>query len=77
MGAILMSLVVGLVVLILSYIIIKLVKFIKWHREMVQVLSHFPGPKPHWLFGNAFEVNCIVIRFVKFCLVRDNKGRGC
>ena len=64
MGAVIMSLLIGLVVLILSYIIIRLIKFIKWHHKMVKVLSHFPGPKPHWFFGNALQVG-IQINVIK------------
>jgi NhaP-type Na+/H+ or K+/H+ antiporter len=57
MGAVLMSIVVGVVVLLLSYILIRFVKFIKWNRKMKKILSHFPGPKPHWFFGNALQVS--------------------
>jgi NhaP-type Na+/H+ or K+/H+ antiporter len=57
MGTVLMSIVVGVVVLLLSYILIRLVKFIKWNRKMKKILSHFPGPKPHWFFGNALQVS--------------------
>ena len=52
-----MSIVVGVVVLLLSYVLIRFVKFIKWNRKMKKILSHFPGPKPHWFFGNALQVS--------------------
>jgi hypothetical protein len=45
------------VVLLLSYVLIRFVKFIKWNRKMKKILSHFPGPKPHWFFGNALQVS--------------------
>ncbi|XP_071181033.1 cytochrome P450 4A4-like isoform X2 [Mytilus edulis] len=58
MGVMLMSILVGLVVLILSYVVIRLFTFIRWYKKIKKVLSHFPGPKPHWLFGNALQIGC-------------------
>lgn len=56
MVAVLMSIGIGVGVLILTVIIINLIKFLQWHGNMVRTLSHFPGPKTHWLFGNALQV---------------------
>lgn len=57
MGAILMSLVVGAVVLLLSYICLRFIKFLNWQRKIKKILSHFPGPEPHWFFGNALQID--------------------
>ena len=37
-------------------IIFKLVKIIRKRNKDVEMLKAFPGPPPHWLFGNLKEV---------------------
>ncbi|VDI49071.1 Hypothetical predicted protein, partial [Mytilus galloprovincialis] len=56
MSAVLMSVVIGVIGLVLFYITQKIITFLKWHRRMKKILSHFPGPKPHWFFGNALQI---------------------
>ncbi|XP_052072903.1 cytochrome P450 4B1-like [Mytilus californianus] len=67
MAAVLMSIVIGIGVLILAVIIINLIKFLQWHGNMVKTLSHFPGPKTHWLFGNALQIETFDGFFKKMC----------
>ena len=38
-------------------VIFKLVKIILKRRKDVEMLKAFPGPPPHWLFGNLKEVS--------------------
>ena len=43
----------------LSLLVLFLVKLGRlWHRrkQLQTVLKDFPGPKPHWLYGNTKEV---------------------
>ncbi|CAC5419296.1 CYP4B1 [Mytilus coruscus] len=67
MAAVFMSIVIGIGVLILTVIIINLIKFLQWHGNMVKTLSHFPGPKTHWLFGNALQIETFDGFFKKMC----------
>jgi hypothetical protein len=43
----------GLIVLL----IIKLYGLFKKRRELQRALKDFPGPAPHWLWGNMEEVS--------------------
>ncbi|EDV20730.1 uncharacterized protein TRIADDRAFT_31422 [Trichoplax adhaerens] len=37
-------------------VIIKRRKYISQYFRIRKALQHFPGPKPHWLFGNIFQL---------------------
>ncbi|CAC5419293.1 CYP4B1 [Mytilus coruscus] len=56
MGTITWTFVVGAITLVMTYIGIKLYRYLKWLRYVTKILSKLPGPKPHWLFGNIFQI---------------------
>ncbi|VDI00752.1 cytochrome P450, family 4, subfamily B, polypeptide 1 [Mytilus galloprovincialis] len=56
MGTITWTFVVGAVTLVMTYIGIRLYRYLKWLRYVHKTLSKLPGPKPHWLFGNIFQI---------------------
>ncbi|XP_073449699.1 cytochrome P450 4B1-like isoform X2 [Aquarana catesbeiana] len=41
--------------LCLLYVLFKVFKLYVRRRELNRAFSHFPGPKRHWLYGNAHE----------------------
>ena len=80
MGTLTWTFVVGAVTLVLTYAAIRIFKYLKWLRLVITSVSKLPGPKPHWFFGNIFQViiiSCwIYIAFyhvyVNLPLFRDN-----
>lgn len=56
MGTLTWTFVIGAVTLVVTYVIIRIYKYLKWLRGVTKAVSKLPGPKPHWFFGNILQV---------------------
>ena len=57
MGTLTWTFVVGAVTLVVTYILLRVIKYVTWLRGVIKTLSKLPGPEPHWFWGNIKQVN--------------------
>ncbi|XP_063396171.1 cytochrome P450 4B1-like [Mytilus trossulus] len=76
MGTLTWTFVVGAVTLVLTYAAIRIFKYLKWLRLVITSVSKLPGPKPHWFFGNIFQIkdfSDLMFRMHEECIGKGDK----
>lgn len=54
--AIMTSVMTSLVVLLLSYVIVKVASFWRRYQHLARAIDQLPGEKKHWLYGTLHTV---------------------
>ena len=55
----------------------RIVKFVRRRKRENQLLKDFPGPTPHWLFGNLRQVSVFIASVrILLCATYVHKEKG-